>query len=100
MIRKMRSTSATSFSSSYKRPLDDLLARLHTAPAVGTHTLHRRVDLQRQSRSFPKLLNSARLPGVSSFCGVSSACPASTRFASSAIRFRYSSYSIALAFRA
>src|SRR5438034_4373923 len=48
-----------------------------------------------------RLLNSARRPGlVLSNSGVSSACPAATFPARSAIRFKYSSYSIALALRA
>lgn len=42
----------------------------------------------------------ARLPGVSSWRGTSSSLPASTFLASSAIRLRYSSYSIALCLRA
>jgi hypothetical protein len=45
---------------------------------------------------FFRLLYRARLPGVSSSAGVPGGCPASTCRASSAMRLRYSSYSMAL----
>ena len=47
-MRKIRSTSASSCRDPIERRLDDLLAGLDAAPAVGANRLDRLVDLERQ----------------------------------------------------
>ena len=98
MITKIRSTSSSVWRTPYKARLDDLLFCLDSSPTVWPLLFDRFVDPEGELFIPTQVVEEHRLPGVSSVSGVSSAWPASTFFARSAIRFRYSSYSMALAF--
>lgn len=81
-------------------PFDHLFARLDAPPAIRPFLFDRLINFQCQRFVLTEVVvegaSSWRVQGFRRFL----ACPACTRLASSAMRFRYSSYSMALAFLA
>jgi type I restriction enzyme, R subunit len=99
-IKKMRSTSATSCNTSYSARLMTCSRAWTPRQPSGRVFLTVSSILTASSSFWLRLLYRARFPGVFRDFDVSSACPASTFFARSAMRFKYASYSMALAFLA
>ena len=68
--------------------LDDLFAGLNAAPAVRPHLLHYIINFDGQFLIVIQIVVEGATPRCVQTSGVSSACPASTLLASSAMRLR------------